>query len=406
MDRHAVDTIEIPESQIRMDGLAARVARWAAVAAVVGIAGSLALSLSREGGLDRWLSSYLVSFAFLLSLCLGGLFFVMLQHVTRAGWSVVVRRIAEGVAANVDLMAVLAIPVVLGLGRLYHWAHTDAVATDPLLSGKAGYLNPPFFVVRLALYFAIWILLSRLLLSRSTAQDGSGEPQLTIRMEKISAPGLVLFALSTNFAAFDLLMSLDPHWFSTIFGVYYFSAGVVGFFAALAILLYWLQRRGRLVNVVSSEHYHEVGKLMFAFTVFWAYIAFSQYLLIWYGNIPEETEWFLKRQTGDWAWVSVALLFGHFLLPFLALISRPPKRHPAALAAIAVWVVAACWLDIYWLVVPEFSPGVARFGAIDVLCFLGLAGTWTAVLAWRLGRRELVPRSDPRLGESLAFESA
>jgi len=406
MDRHASNTIEIPEGQIRMDGLAGRVSRWAVVAAVVGIAGSLALALPAEGGLDRWLQSYLVSFAFLLSLCLGGLFFVMLQHVTRAGWSVVVRRVAEGVAANVDLMAFLAIPVVLGIGRLYHWAHPEVVAHDPILAGKAGYLNPTFFILRLVLYFGIWIVLSRLLVARSAAQDANGEPAVTLGMEKISAPGLVLFALSTNFAAFDLLMSLDPHWFSTIFGVYYYSAGVVGFCSVLAILLYWLQGRGRLVDVVSSEHYHEVGKLMFAFIVFWAYIAFSQYMLIWYGNIPEETDWFLRRQTGDWVWVSLALLFAHFFIPFLALISRPPKRHPARLSVIAVWVIAACWLDIYWLVVPEFSPGVARFGAVDVLCFLGLAGIWTAVLGWRLGRRALVPRSDPRLGESLAFESA
>jgi hypothetical protein len=383
--------------------------KWAIIAAitgVIGIAGSYFSASRIAGGLDYLLQTYLVSFAFFLSLSLGALFFVMLQHVTRAGWSVVVRRIAEAIAANVWLMAVLAIPIVLGIEHLYHWAHPGIADHDPLIAAKTGFLNPGFFVARLAIYFFIWSVLAWFFYRTSKAQDANGDPALTRRMEVLSAPGIVLFALSLNFAAFDLLMSLDPHWFSTIYGVYYFSASVLVFFAVMPKILLWLQMQGLLKNAVTVEHYHDIGKFMFAFTVFWAYIAFSQYLLIWYGNIPEETEWFLKRQTGDWTWISLTLLFGHFVLPFLMLISRHVKRRPLPLAIIGVFVAIMCWVDMYWLVIPEFSPGVARFGLLDVLVYLGIAGLYSAVLVWRLGRASLVPEGDPRLKESLAFENA
>ena len=389
--------------------LEARRTRWmgiAAVVALVGIAGSLALAMATDDGLHYLLETYLVSYALLLSLSLGALFFVMLQHVTRAGWSVVVRRIAEAMATNVWLMAVLAVPIILGMEHLYHWAHPGAADHDPLIAAKVGFLHPGFFIVRLVVYFAIWSALAWFFYRTSTAQDATGDPALSRRMEIFSAPGIVLFALSLNFAAFDLLMSLDPHWFSTIYGVYYFASSVLLFFAVMPKVLLGLQSRGLLERAVTVEHYHDVGKFMFAFTVFWAYIAFSQYMLIWYGNIPEETGWYLKRQTGDWTWVSLALLFGHFVLPFLLLISRHVKRRPLPLAVIGVFVAIMCWVDMYWLVIPEFSPGVARFGLLDVLVYLGLAGLYSTVLIWRLGRSSLVPEKDPRLVESLAFENA
>jgi hypothetical protein len=376
------------------------------VMAVIGIAGSLILARAAEHGMDHLLETYLVSFAFFLSLALGALFFVLLQHCTRAGWSVVVRRIAEAMAANVWLMAVLAIPIVLGMDHLYHWTDAAAAAHDPLLAGKLGFLNPPFFIVRLIAYFLIWGVMASFLFRTSLAQDESGEPALTIRMERFSAPGMVLFALSLNFAAFDLLMSLDPHWFSTIFGVYYFAAAVVGFLAVMPKILYGLQMRGILKNAVTVEHYHDFGKLLFGFTVFWAYIAFSQYMLIWYGNVPEETEWFLKRQTGEWTTVSLILIFGHFVVPFLLLVSRYIKRRPVLLAVTGGYVAIMCWIDIYWLVIPEFSPGVARFGLLDIFCFLGLNGLFAAAIVLRLRKHAVIAEKDPRLEESLVFENA
>jgi hypothetical protein len=400
------DVLDITTEPRHLEG---RAARWAGIAAAlgaVGIVGSLLLARSVDGGIHYLLETYLVSFAFFLSLSLGALFFVMLQHVTRAGWSVVVRRIAEVMATNVWIMALLAVPIVLGMEHLYHWAHPGAADHDPLIAAKVGFLNSPFFIARIAVYFLIWSVLAWFFYSTSRAQDASGEPALTRRMEVLSAPGIVVFALSLNFAAFDLLMSLDPHWFSTIYGVYYFASSVLLFFAVMPKLLVWFQAQGLLKHAVTVEHYHDIGKFMFAFTVFWAYIAFSQYMLIWYGNIPEETQWFLKRQTGSWTGISLALLFGHFVLPFLLLISRHVKRRPLPLAVIGVFVAVMCWVDMYWLVIPEFSPGVARFGALDILVYLAVAGVYSAVLIWRLGRTSLVPEKDPRLVESLAFENA
>ena len=374
--------------------------------AAVGIAGSVALAATREHGWGRLLETYLVSFALFLALTLGALFFVMLQHITRAGWSVVVRRIAEAIACNTWLMAVLAIPVVLGMHHLYHWSHLEEAAHDPVLSGKMGFLSPTFFTIRLAIYFVIWGALAWFFHRTSTRQDASFDPKATLRMERAAGPGLVAFALSANFAAFDLLMSLDPHWFSTIFGVYYFAVSLVTFFAVMPAILVMLQWKGVLARAVTVEHFHDLGKMLFAFNVFWAYIAFSQYMLIWYGNIPEETQWFLKRQTGDWAWVSLALLVGHFVVPFLLLVSRAIKRRPRLLAITGGYMVLMCWLDLYWLVTPEFSRGEARFGLIDVFCFLGVAGVYMLALVPRLARHSLLAEGDPRLAESLAFHTA
>jgi hypothetical protein len=399
-------TVDITTQARHLEDLAPRALRYAGILLVLGAAGALGLAFSQEHGLERLLQTYLVSYTYYLSLALGGLFFVMLQHVTRAGWSVVVRRLAEGIATNVMLMAALAVPLVLGMHHIYHWSHADAVAHDPLLAAKAGFLNPTFFTIRLAVYFLVWSLLAWFFFRTSTTQDTTGDPALTRRMETFAAPGLVLFALSINFAAFDLLMSVDPHWFSTIFGVYYFAGSVVVTMATLPPILAWLQRNGKLNHVVTIEHYHDLGKLLFGFTVFWAYIAFSQYMLYWYGNVPEETQWYLKRQTGDWTWVSLALLFGHFVIPFFALISRYPKRRPRLLVLACLWMVAMHWLDLFYLVGPEFSPESVQLGLIDLFCFIGLGGLFFAVLALRLRPYSLVPQRDPRLAESMRFENA
>jgi hypothetical protein len=400
------NALDITTETRRLDGVTRPALLVCGILAGIGVVGSLLVAKGTEGGMDYLLETYLVSFSFFLSVSLGALFFVLLQHCTRAGWSVVVRRVAEALAGNVWLMAVLAVPIVLGMDHLYHWTDTAAAAHDPLLAGKTGFLNANFFLIRLVVYFVVWGVMATFLHRTSVAQDASGDPALTLRLERLSAPGMVLFALSLNFAAFDLLMSLDAHWFSTIFGVYYFAASVVAFLAVMPQILYALQARGILENAVTVEHYHDFGKLLFGFIVFWAYIAFSQYMLIWYGNLPEETEWFLKRQTGEWATVSLILILGHFVVPFLLLVSRMIKRRPLYLAITGVYVVVMCWIDLYWLVIPEFSPGVARFGWLDILCFLGMNGVFSAVFVFRLARHSAVAEKDPRLEESLAFENA
>lgn len=427
---------ELSAGEVRLGAGAAGLTRTAQLVGLAGLAGAVIL-----GQFDResFLRAYVLNYCFLLSIVLGALFFVMLQHLTRAGWSVVVRRIAEVVTTALPLLALLALPivgaVVLGwpaeIARVYPW--TDGALVHPpagaphepdsaLLAHKAPYLNPTFFTLRIALYFAVWILLARYLFSRSTRQDDTGDPQLTLDMARTSAPGMLLFALTLTFAAVDLLMALAPTWFSTIFGVYYFAGSVLGFMSVLALAMFTLQRAGRLRTAISVEHYHDVGKLMFAFVVFWSYIAFSQYMLYWYANMPEETSWFLVRQTGGWLYLSLALLFCHFMIPFLALISRGPKRRPEALAAGAVWVLAVHWLDMFYLAMPPYFFTLVRDGFVNddrlrdapfpvigaglaLLLLIGLGGLVLSAVVSRMSRHPLVPERDPRLHESLAFEN-
>lgn len=398
--------VELPQDELSLG----RTARTASVALLaVGLAGGLlaaGLAAATPDGWTRLLWSYLASFVFFLSLGLGALFFVLVQHATRAGWSVVVRRLAESVAPSLLFpMAPLAVPILLGLSRIYPWTDAAAVAADPLMRAKAAWLNVPFFTVRTGVYFAVWGGLSVWFLRRSVAQDRSGEPRITQHLETASTAGLVLFALSTTFFAFDYLMSLTPHWASTIFGVYFFAGCALAFFALLTVVVLAVQGTGRLRTLVSAEHYHDMGKLVFAFIVFWAYIGFSQYMLMWYANLPEETIWYRARQTGSWTRWSLFLLFGHFLVPFLALMSRAVKRRRALIAAGAGWMLLMQWVDVYWLVMPARSPGVVPLSLMDAATFLGIGGLFFASVARRLGAASLVPVRDPRLSESLSFEN-
>ena len=409
--------VNLASEKVRLGDAAGAITRIAYPVGVLGLVASGVLGFARGADPERFYLAYLMSFAFFLSLTLGALFFVIIQHLTRAGWSVVLRRLAEGVAANATLMALLFVPLLFGMGSLYEWMVPEVVAHDHLLQAKSAYLNPVFFYVRIAVFFAVWIFLANWFLRQSTLQDETGDPGLTTKMQRMSAPAIYLFALTLTFFAFDVLMSLEPHWFSTIFGVYYFSGSALAFFSTLPILAYLLQRSGRLTGLISTEHYHDVGKLMFGFTVFWAYIAFSQYMLYWYANIPEETEWFLRRQTGQWEGLSWFLLVGRFLVPFLALISRIPKRRKGMLAAAAIWLLFVHWADMYYLVMPHYAvelaersgnaglAGVLPTHILDVTCFLAIGGLYVGAFATRMRNRSLVPEKDPRLASSLAFEN-
>jgi hypothetical protein len=379
---------------------------------VAGAVGVIALAIAgllagrSEHGAEEFFHSYLANFMFYLSLALGGLFFVLVTHLTRAGWSVALRRIAEVVAWAVVPLAPLALVVVFGMHDLYEWTHTEAVANDAILQGKSAWLNETFFIVRLAIYFLVWIAMATYFLRKSVAQDRTGDVSLTLRMESRAAPAVIVYAVTLTLAAFDLMMSLYPHWYSTIYGVYYFAGSILGFFALSPLLLAILRRRGYLTRILTSEHAHDMGKLMFAFVVFWAYIAFSQYMLIWYGNLPEETVFYQIREAGDWVWISLLLLFGHFVLPFLFLMSRHPKRRSVSLVAGACWLLFMHWIDIFYLVMPTSRPEGNPFRLADLLCFVGLGGIFLAVVFWRMGQSNLIPVRDPRLAESLSFENA
>ena len=376
--------------------------------------------------------AYLVAMVLALATCLGALFFVILQHLTRAGWSVAVRRPAEAIAQNLRWMWILFLPIAwMGwtgkLVDLYPWADLGVLrsispAEADLVANKAGYLNQKFFFVRAAAYFAVWALLANFFWSSSVRQDRTGSPSISASCRKWSGPAMILFGLTTTFASFDWIMSLSPAWFSTMFGVYFFAVCATCGLSAITLTCLALQRGGQLRGIVTAEHYHDLGKLLFAFgIVFWAYIAFSQFMLIWYGNLPEETAWFLPRQVGQWYWISWGLLLGHFILPFVLLISRWPKRWPSSLAAGCAWMYLFGIVDICYLVLPhiphdlgEFTdyrafaekhaadgphgPGLPFLVAGAVL--LVFAGTARA-----LRREQALASRDPSLAESLAFQN-
>jgi hypothetical protein len=402
----------------RFDDLAPRVQ---AVALGVGVVGLLASVIAAPlVGREVFFRSYILNFVYVMSLALGALFFVMIQHATSAGWSVAVRRVAECVAATIPWMAVLflpvLIPVLMGYPEIYPWASESAVRGDHLLEHKSPYFNIPFFLLRCVIYFGVWSALAVWLLRKSVEQDRTGDPWITDRMRKVSAPGLVLFGLTTTFYAVDVLMSLNVKWFSTMWGVYHFSGCVVGFMALLALILRWLQRAGRLTASVDTEHYHDVGKLAFAFVVFWTYIAFSQYMLIWYANIPEETTWLIQRQkTAWWIGAGLFLLFGHFVAPFFVMLSRHAKRSKIILTLSAIWLLLVHWVDIYYLVIPRpfVMEGAQAFSTdppyplmvTDVTLLVGLGGLFAFLIARQMARQSLIPERDPRLPESLAFEN-
>ncbi len=429
------------EENLELGDAAGRASRAGWILFAVGIAGALIAALWQA---ERFWASYLIAFSYLLSITLGGLFFVIIQHLVRAGWSVTVRRVAEGIASNFLLLAVLAVPVVAGsyMGKLmpkaaaHHEAHAaghgeadahgaaDAehtaaalgdfahgpaipdVAHGEMDAAKEVWLSFPWVAARLAVFFVLWILIARFYAGTSIKQDESGDPALTARMQRWSAPSVILFALSASLVGFDLLMALDPYWFSTIFGVYFFAGGFLSFFAALIMTLYLLQRSGRVTHSVTPEHYHDVGKFMFAFVVFWAYIAYSQYMLIWYANIPEETIWYWVRQQGAWAAVSVFLILAHFALPFLLLISRYPKRRPSMLALGAAYVLLVHFVDLFWVVAPQKSP-LGHFPApvMDLALLVALGGLYVVSTTRNLARGKLIPIKDPRLVEALNHQN-
>ena len=417
-------------------GPASFAARNAAVLGVIAILAGVYLGKSGAFNTDTrtfW-KMYLVAFLFGLTICLGGLFFVIIQFLTRAGWSVAVRRPAEALASNLKWIWLLFMPILWMFfdgtaGMLFPWADLATMeANDPsmahLVAKKAAYLNANFFIIRAVAYFAIWALLAWFFTSNSTKQDQDGAMHRTLSMQKWSGPAAILFALSISFAAVDWVMSLSPAWFSTMFGVYFFCGCVTGGYASLALITVRLKRHGLLQGIVSGEHLQDLGKLLFAFgMVFWAYIGFSQYMLIWYANLPEETGWFLARQIGGWGFFSFALLFGHFVLPFVGLLSKWMKRAPLILSIGAVWMLCFHYVDLYWLIMPEIPSDLDTFAKyadmsakyadtqthfgnpVNFLLALGVAGTVIAGTISTLSRVALVPKQDPRLAESIRFEN-
>jgi hypothetical protein len=379
----------------------------AAVAGAATVAG-LASGAGGFGDPRRLIFSYLTALAFVTTVATGALAWLMLTHLSGAVWSVALRRLLENLTRPLSWLALLFIPVVLNLNRLYPWADPAAVASDPELARKAVWLNPTQFTARSAVYLACWAVVAGLLVRLSLRQDRAGGPDRTLprRMRAHSARGLIALGVTTTFAAFDWLMSLDPHWTSTIFGVYVWAGALVGALAALVLTVLALHAAGHLREAVTVEHLHDVGKLLFGFVIFWAYIAFSQYFLIWYANFPEETRWYITRRSGSWNALSWALVFGHFALPFALLLFRATKRSPFWLGFAAAWVLVLHYLDLYWLIMPALHAAEVRPHWLDAALVLTLACLCGAVVARACQAHPLVPVGDPRLAESLAFRTS
>jgi hypothetical protein len=377
---------------------------------IIGAAGALlgaaACAVLGAANPKQFFFSWLVSFLFFLSLALGGLFFVLIQYAAQGGWGIVVRRIGETVFATLPVMAALSLPLLLGLRDLYSWAVPGAAEHDALLRWKAPYLNVPFFLIRAAIYFGSWSLIALMYYRGSRRQDVTGDPGVSARLRRFAGPAIMVLALTQTFASIDWIMSLTPHWYSTMIGVYFFAGSFVGFIALLSVVAVAMRGAGLLDTVISAEHLHDIGKLLFAFTAFWAYIAFSQFLLIWYANLPEETIWYKARLEGSWKTVSLLLMAGHFGAPFFYLMGRDVKRSGLTLAAGGAWLLAMHFLDLYWQVMPTLHPEGFRLSALDVAAFVAVGGCFVGAAAWLMRRQALVPLRDPRLAESLAFENA
>ncbi|HEU4616124.1 MAG TPA: hypothetical protein VFS15_28700 [Kofleriaceae bacterium] len=400
-----------------------------AVAVIFGVI-SIVLGSMHGDHWKRFMYAYVVGWTYIVSISIGMLWLVLLHHLVRGRWATVVRRIAEAITGAFPLIFIAGlgfiIPLLAGYHDLYYWAHPDAhnATLNPHMQHKLGWLSPGAFAVRYVIYAVIYTGIAGYFAKKSRQQDESGDPKISDTLRRVSGPAMILYAFTTVMIAWDVQMSIAPKWYSTIFGVGFWGSGNIAAFAVLGLIVLWLQRNGRLVHSVNEEHYHDIGKWMFSFTFFWAYIAFSQFMLQWYGNMPEETVWYKYRMFGDWQWVSIAMLVGYWAFPFVFLMSRWTKRIVPSLVFFAVWQLVFHWLDMYWNVMPSYDWEVTfvdnvklvqgplmgpiahhhvGLSAVDFTVWLALVG----VMLIGIGRNltgNLIPIKDPTLGMSLAHE--
>jgi hypothetical protein len=382
----------------------ARVQRGALIAAAVGLVVCLIGALVDR---DQLFRSYLVAFLFVLGLALGSMAIIMLQHLTGGAWGLVLRRLLESAARTVPLVALLFVPILLGLSHIYEWARPEwrelyRRAHPGQGFSKADYLTPRLFFLRAVIYFVAWLLLAFFLNRWSREQDRTRDPRLPRRFRLLSAPGLAVYGGTITFAAVDWIMSLQPDWYSTIFGVLLGTGQVLSAFAFAIAVLVLLADSPPLRDVVLPGHLRDLGNLMLAFVMLWAYMSFSQFLLIWAGNLTEEIPFYLYRGQGGWQWVAAALALFQFALPFLLLLSRDVKTSRRLLLGVAALVLVMRFVDLYWIVMPAFTEG-GRIGIrvhwLDLGALLLLGGAWLAWFVWQLGREPLLPVGDPFLGD-------
>ncbi|MFY9530621.1 MAG: hypothetical protein WBC04_05430 [Candidatus Acidiferrales bacterium] len=360
-------------------------------ALIVGILGLSTTFLGSARNPTQFFRSYLFAYLFWIGVPLGCMAILMLHHLTGGRWGVPIRRVAEAGSRTFLLMAVLFVPIWLGLSRLFLWAQPEAVAADPILQYKRPYLNPSFFTIRAAIYFAIWVSLAYLLSKWSQEQDDTGNPQLAARFEGLSAPGLILYGLTVTFASVDWVMSLEPHWFSTIYGMLFMVIEALTAMAFMILVARLLAESEPVASAASPAQWNDLGNLLFAFVMLWAYLSFSQFLIIWATNLKDEIPWYVSRASGGWGAIAIVLVILHFTIPFLLLLSRDVKRRKGVLATLAGALIVISFVDLYWLVVPAFEPGGPRIHPMDLTAPLGIGGLWVAAFLWQLKKRPLVP---------------
>ena len=366
----------------------------AAVGAVVSVLGLLLNS-------RQFFQSYLMAYMLWLGVTLGCLALGMVHQLSGGAWGVLIRRPIGAASRVIPLMTVLFLPIALGVTRIYPWTNADLVAHDEALQHKQLYLNVPFFLTRAAIYFLTWNALSYFLNRWSLEQDRTGDPRIARRMQMLSGGGLVAYGLTITFASFDWMMSLEPHWYSTIYGVLILGGQGLSSLAFLIIVLVWLSRRPPLDRIVVPAHFHDLGNLMLAFVMLWAYFSFSQYLIIWAGNLPAEIAWYLHRMQTGWRPIAVVLMLFHFALPFVVLLSRTVKRQGRLLVRVAIAVLVVRLVDLWWLIGPEFHTDGIAVSWMDAWIPVSVGALWFAAFIYQLRGRAILPVHDPEFDETL-----
>jgi hypothetical protein len=380
-------------ARVDLEGFRRRALTVGVAALAAGAAGALISSESRE----QFFRSYLLAYIFWIAIPLGCFAILMLQHMSGGVWGLVTRRVLESSTRTFPLLALLFIPLLFGLKSIFPWASPEKLspALKHAVEEKHLYLNIGFFIARAVFYFLVWILVTRLLNHWSAEQDRTGERKLTSKMQGLSGPGLLLYGLTVTFASIDWAMSLDPQWFSTIYGLLFMGGqGLAGMAFVIAVMVL-LAGRKPMSDVIKPKHLHDLGKLMLAFLMIWAYFAFSQFLIIWAGNLPEEIPFYVRRIQSSWKYVGFGLIVLHFALPFVLLLSRDLKKNGRMLSTVAIGVIVMRFVDLIWLTGPELHDGVFSLSWMDLMLAVGIGGVWLWFFATQLNRRPLLPIHDP-----------
>jgi hypothetical protein len=381
--------------------LAGRFDRIQRRAFVIGIAALVLAALDGIRAPEQFFRSYLLAFVFWLGFPLGCAAFLMVHHLTGGFWGLPIRRPLEAGTRTLPLITTLVLPLLLGVGRLYSWTNPNLVAADVVLKSKQLYLNLPFFLIRNVIYFAVWWALVRGLNRWSDEQDRTGDPRLALRLENMSGPGLVLYGLTVTFFSIDWIMSLEPHWFSTIFGLIFMVLQVLSALALAVFVAGFLSQYEPIASVITSDRFNDLGNLVLTFVMLWAYLSFSQFLIIWAGDLINEIPWYLTRARGGWAMIAFLLIFLSFAIPFFLLLMRPIKRRVETLSTLCGALILITFVDVYWMVAPAFEKAGPRFYLLDFLLPVGIGGIWVASFVAQLKSRPLVPLHDPRFEGAL-----